>query len=136
MNIKFGERIIIPDYNKIKFDRVDEIVNSLAIKGSYNIFTQFVESFDNVFDEAVVKSIISFARENGVDEVVLLDKKTVLSALEKQIPRKPIKINEDYNPERGRWVVDYECPSCGNPYAEDSYCSCCGQALLWEGDIE
>jgi hypothetical protein len=56
-------------------------------------------------------------------------------AIEKQIPKKPIKINEDYNLERGIWVADYECPSCGNPYADDSYCSCCGQALGW-GDGE
>jgi hypothetical protein len=53
------------------------------------------------------------------------------SALEKQIPKKPIKIEETYNVEMGEWVADYECPSCGNPYADDSYCSCCGQALDW-----
>lgn len=23
------------------------------------------------------------------------------------------------------------CPFCGNPYVDDSYCSCCGQALDW-----
>ena len=56
-------------------------------------------------------------------------------AVEKQIPKKPIKIEETYNVERGEWVADYECPSCGNPYADDSYCSCCGQALDW-GDGE
>ena len=55
--------------------------------------------------------------------------KNVLSALEKQIPQKPKKIGEEYI--NGRWVVDYECAACGNPYADDSYCSCCGQALDW-----
>lgn len=60
---------------------------------------------------------------------------TAISALEKQIPKKPIKISEDYNVESGEWVADYECPSCGNPYADDSFCSCCGQALDW-GDCE
>lgn len=54
-----------------------------------------------------------------------------LSALQKQIPKKPIKIEETYNAERGEWIADYECPSCGNPYADDSFCSCCGQALDW-----
>ena len=58
-----------------------------------------------------------------------------IEALEKQIPKKPVKIGEDYNAERGIWVADYECPSCGNPYADDSFCSCCGQALDW-GDKE
>lgn len=62
--------------------------------------------------------------------------KIVLKRLiEKQIPKKPIKIEETYNVERGEWVADYECPSCGNPYADDSFCSCCGQALDW-GDGE
>lgn len=55
----------------------------------------------------------------------------VKSALEKQIPKKPIKIGEEYISERREWVYDYECPSCGNPYADDSYCSCCGQKLDW-----
>lgn len=59
----------------------------------------------------------------------------VKSALSKQIPKKPIKIGEDYISERREWVYDYECPSCGNPYADDSYCSCCGQKLDW-GDGE
>ena len=54
-----------------------------------------------------------------------------ISAFKKQIPKKPIKIDETYVVERDEWVVDYECPSCGNPYADDSFCSCCGQALDW-----
>ena len=55
----------------------------------------------------------------------------VKAALEKQIPKKPIKINEDYEVAIGRWIIDWECPNCGNPYADDSFCSCCGQALDW-----
>ena len=61
------------------------------------------------------------------NECIELCKKT----LEKQIPKKPIKIDETYVVERDEWVVDYKCPSCGNPYADDSFCSCCGQALDW-----
>jgi hypothetical protein len=60
--------------------------------------------------------------------------KVVLNALEKQIPKKPIKIGEEYISERREWVYDYECPSCGNPYADNSYCSCCGQKLDWGSD--
>ena len=57
-----------------------------------------------------------------------------IAIFEKQIPKKPLKIDETYNVERQEWDVDYECPSCGNPYADDSYCSCCGQALDWRDD--
>ena len=55
--------------------------------------------------------------------------KLVCEALEKQIQKKPKKICEDYI--NGRLSAEYECSVCGNPYAEDSYCSCCGQALDW-----
>lgn len=128
MNIKFGERIIISDPNKFKIDSFDEIGKEISIKGSYNIYTQFVESFDN----AVVENIISFAREQGVDEVVLIDKKTVLSALEKQIPKKPIDVEP-------QWCI---CPACGGSVCldnvlehiqnhETTHCEHCGKALDW-----
>ena len=58
---------------------------------------------------------------------------TLKEALEKQIPKKPIKINE-YLTDRGQWEIDWECATCGNPYIDDSYCSCCGQALDWSKD--
>ena len=64
-----------------------------------------------------------------MNEIEALD--MAIEDMQKQIPKKPVKIGEEYFPERQEWVVDYECPSCGNPYADDSYCSCCGQALDW-----
>ena len=69
--------------------------------------------------------------EQAMRECELTIGMTLKEAVEKQIPKKPIKIDETYNPERQEWDCDYECPSCGNPYADDSYCSCCGQALDW-----
>ena len=52
-------------------------------------------------------------------------------SLEKQIPKKPVVVGEEYIFERDEWEKDYECPFCGNPYADDSFCSCCGQKLDW-----
>ncbi len=57
------------------------------------------------------------------------DKDCIQAVFERFTPQKPKKIGEEYI--NGRWVVDYECAACGNPYADDSYCSCCGQALDW-----
>lgn len=57
--------------------------------------------------------------------------KIVIEALEKQIPKKPVVVGEEYIFEKDEWEKDYECPTCGNPYADDSYCSCCGQKLDW-----
>lgn len=52
-------------------------------------------------------------------------------ALEKQIPKKPVVVDEEYIFEKDEWERDYECPFCGSPYADDSFCSCCGQKLDW-----
>ena len=57
--------------------------------------------------------------------------KTAIEALDKQIPKKPVVVGEEYIFERDEWEKDYECPFCGNPYADDSFCSCCGQKLDW-----
>ena len=59
------------------------------------------------------------------------DMHNVIVALEKQIPKKPIKIGEEYSEITRKYEAEYECASCGNPYIDDSYCSCCGQALDW-----
>ena len=57
--------------------------------------------------------------------------KTAVEALEKQIPKKLVVVGEEYTFGKDEWEKDYECPSCGNPYADDSFCSCCGQKLDW-----
>ena len=58
--------------------------------------------------------------------------KTCRKAVQKQMPMEPCK--KEW---RGVYVHSYyECPNCGRfiPYCEQgvTYCSCCGQALLWE----
>ena len=66
----------------------------------------------------------------GDDEIYKADikaLKTAISALEKQIPRKPI--------EKSPWV--YHCPRCDSRTIEDAFikkfkfCPSCGQALGW-----
>ena len=52
-------------------------------------------------------------------------------ALEKQIPKKPFVAGEEYIFEKDEWETDFECPFCGNPYADDLFCSSCGQKLDW-----
>ena len=56
---------------------------------------------------------------------------TAIEALDKQIAKKPVVVGEEYIFEIDEWEKDYECPFCGNPYADDSFCSCCGQKLDW-----
>lgn len=53
--------------------------------------------------------------------------KIAVAAIERQIPKKPKPIPVPAPFE----TSDYECPICGNPYIDDTYCSCCGQRLEW-----
>ena len=56
---------------------------------------------------------------------------SIKSALEKQMPRKPIL--DTIFPSGIEW---YLCPACNHNNIEksDSYCHACGQALDWSGD--
>lgn len=71
----------------------------------------------------------SHLQRAGLDFIKALD--LSVSALEKQIPKKPVIVGEEYIFEKDEWEKDYECSICGNPYADDSFCSCCGQKLDW-----
>ena len=56
-----------------------------------------------------------------------------ISALEKQIPKKP----NIHGLREGREIntVSYTCPICNKHISRDNYCKHCGQALDW-GDRE
>ena len=82
-------------------------------------------------DNKILGEIKQKAIENGIKTEYLLNEKAIINALKKQIPKKPIKVGEEYSAITGKWEADYECATCGNPYADDSFCSCCGQALDW-----
>ena len=58
------------------------------------------------------------------------DMHNAISALEKQIPKKPIK--HGFNPLKLISTVSYTCPNCNRHISITPYCDKCGQALLWE----
>lgn len=54
-------------------------------------------------------------------------------ALEKQIPKKPIKSDR----QEIRYTLEYDCPTCGRSFTGTGfadYCYHCGQALDWSDD--
>ena len=54
-------------------------------------------------------------------------------ALEKQIPKKPIKSER----QEIRYTLEYDCPTCGRSFTGTGfadYCYHCGQALDWGDD--
>lgn len=53
---------------------------------------------------------------------------TAIKALEKQIPKKPIKIIDDSGDTP---FNSWECPVCGSDYLGDFGCGDCGQAIDW-----
>lgn len=62
-----------------------------------------------------------------------------ISALEKQIPKKPDYEGDGYD-ENGRLIYDtWICPSCESKYEVDydeyKHCPNCGQALDWRDEI-
>ena len=53
-------------------------------------------------------------------------------ALEKQIPKKPTKVEEEF-----RYMEVYKCPNCGKNFSGreiNRYCYHCGQCLDWRED--
>ena len=90
-----------------------------------NTLIQPVESLD----DAISKEIIKMCEEKGINDLWLLDKKAIVSALEKQIPKKPLWGATS----NASWR---SCPEChSREYKTFKFCSQCGQALDW-GDSE
>lgn len=73
---------------------------------------------------------IRSTREDDIHTLYATAQGVALEALEKQIPKKPKLVSEDYTMD-GILMRDFECTSCGNPYVDDSYCPTCGQRLDW-----
>lgn len=57
--------------------------------------------------------------------------KTAIEALEKQLPKKPIEVNDAYTPKIGEFRVA-KCPNCGHEVSDRfDVCFECGQKLDW-----
>ena len=86
-------------------------------------------------DDAITKEIIKIAKEEGINDVLLLNKNTIASALAKQVPKKVTHEATLYK--------CCTCPTCKNVVDEHTdfldkrvrvtvqYCKFCGQALDW-----
>ena len=109
----FGKTFSFPENIDIEFDNA---VHSITQK----IATQFVDDID----DCIVSQIANTARENGINELVVLNKTTIMDALKKQMPKQPVNlaINELYG----------NCAVCGKVvHIGERYCDQCGQALDW-----
>lgn len=87
-------------------------------------------------EQEALKDIIESGIELGAGDYVEVEAlKVAVVALEKQIPKKPIKLkaNEDIKIGAGTWkagTIVYKCPRCDSFISRSSnYCDKCGQAL-------
>lgn len=122
MSFNIGKRFSFPENTEIQFDNA---VHSVTQK----VIAQFVDDYDDY----IVSQIANTARENGISELVVLNKTTIMDALNKQMPKKPYYRKEED-------TEGYACPVChmgvtvDHGRIKDTFCSHCGQALDWSGD--
>jgi hypothetical protein len=89
-------------------------------------------------DNAILGEIKQKAIENGIKTEYVLNEKAIISALEKQIPKKPtpqIVKGGKRLIGNGWWcegTTVYKCPNCNEFISRTyDYCYKCGQALDW-----
>ncbi len=123
MTFRFGEHISLdlPKPVSIENDDFDNTVAQITSKAMIKVAEQI--------DDAIFNEIVAIAHSEGIDDVYLLDKKNIISALEKQIPKKPNN-KELVN---GGFAWQWVCPNCCSVKitTEKPFCDDCGQALDW-----
>ena len=108
---KFGTTFSFPENVKFDFDNpIGKVTQKMA--------AQFVEEYDDY----IVSQIANTARESGISNLAVLNKKAIIEALVRATPKKP---KED------GWFF---CPVCGRDILMDHFrfCPDCGQAIDWE----
>lgn len=103
---------------------------------NFNITTHIKRMTEEI-DKAVLGEIKEIAKENGLERQIILNERNIVSALEKQIPKKgSIKYLSSYTDDPPVLL----CPNCQEHIPTEGcnfykYCYNCGQALDW-GDSE
>lgn len=103
-------------------------------KSIQEVVEQIIIERNKTVEGLILGEIQKMSTENGIDTKIVLNEKAIVSALEKQIPTKPIV--------RDLWQLGtadgHSCPNCGYdiPYTKQpKHCEECGQALDWS-DVE
>lgn len=107
----------------------DEVGNTIT-SAIHQAAVKQVETIEN----EILKQIRDMAVENGITDVYLLDKKNILLALQKQIPKRAVK--HGFDPNKMISTIHYTCPICNKHISRENYCKHCGQALDWSDTNE
>jgi hypothetical protein len=109
----FGRRFSFPE-------NIDTQIDSLVNRVTQKLCVQFVDDYDDY----IVSQIADTAKENGVSELVVLNKKTIIDALNKQMPKKPVDL--------AKTELYGRCAVCGQiVHVGNRYCDQCGQKIDW-----
>ena len=112
----FGSRFRIPENIRLEDD-------------CNRMITKFAVKMAEEYDAHIADQIAMEARKAGATDCVVLNRKEILNALSKQIPKLPIMTQDYILCPTCRWdmmgVWDY--PDVRDP----KYCPECGQRLKW-----
>ena len=103
---------------------------------SVSVIERIIIKRNKKFDSLILAEIRKIATENGIDTIINLNDKAIVSALEKQIPK-------HYE----LWNGQCCCPNCNKLFGsydqlktlihwEMPYCKFCGQRLDWSDSDE
>lgn len=93
-----------------------------------NLVQKIQVSMQENLEDAVCDTIAKEARAQGITDLFVLDKKRIIAALERQIPKKPLFFDS---------VPHARCPVCKCSVKlfvdahENHFCLYCGQKLDW-----
>lgn len=127
---EWGSRFSFPENLESTFD-----------EGTMRLSEKIAVQMADDCDTAIAEEIAKAARAAGVSDCTVLNKKAILDAIEKQIPKKPTFVDTRFR-NHGRSVADgvsickcYKCPTCWSHifhvWDSEKYCVHCGQALDW-----
>lgn len=117
------------DFNKVKYPQFikhHSFEPNLRINGDLYTIERKMSAFAiEEENKIIVERIVEIAKENGITDLYLLDKKNIAEALKKQIPQKLLPDD--------RYFGVGKCPSCYATFLDNTtnYCGHCGQKLDW-----
>ena len=95
-------------------------VDGLKLTVTEKLACEFVEKYDDFIAEEIARE----ARAAGISDCTVLNKKAILEAIEKHIPKKPVDLKQ--------CGLYGRCAVCGKVvHVGERYCDQCGQKLDW-----